>query len=430
MLSEINQSKAGLTEIEAEYVAKNLLIKVPIMSPAETNDDVIELFKKHDDIIGLPVVENNKPVGLINRNIFMDGMAKPFYRDLFSRKSCIAFMDKSPLVVDESMSIQDLSFKVVGSGRKTLNDGFIITDQVGDYLGVGTGEDLVKVVTNLQAEKNRLVMESINYASVIQKSFLRSSKQDLALSLTDYYMHWEPRDKVGGDYYFCKKFDDGFFFALIDCTGHGVPGAFMTLIMASFIDHILLEDNRHDPAAALGVMNRKVKAALGQLDNDDSSVDLENKFSKMKSKDGSDDGMDASFIWVNTVDNQITYAGAKTPLFYIATEGISTESTEVQVLSPNKKGVGYVDTPIDFEWTNTVLETSPGMCIYLTTDGITDQIGGEKNISFGKKRYIELLKNNHQLPMAQQQALLMDAFYQYQGKQKRRDDVSAIGFRL
>ena len=57
--------------------------------------------------------------------------------------------------------------------------------------------------------------------------------------LQDYFMHWEPRDKVGGDYYFCKKFDDGFFLALIDCTGHGVPGAFMTLIMASFLDHIL-----------------------------------------------------------------------------------------------------------------------------------------------------------------------------------------------
>lgn len=424
MLSDINQSKVGLTEIETEYIAKNLLINVPILSPSETNDDVIEAFKRHEDVIGLPVVENNKPVGLINRNIFMDGMAKPFYRDLFSRKSCIAFMDKSPLIVDEAMSIQDLSFKVVGSGRKTLNDGFIITNKTGEFLGVGTGEDLVKVVTNLQAEKNRLVMESINYASVIQKSFLRSSKQDLALSLTDYYMHWEPRDKVGGDYYFCKKFDDGFFFALIDCTGHGVPGAFMTLIMASFIDHILIDDHRRDPAAALAVMNRKVKMALGQM-NDDDTTDAEERFSKMLSKDGSDDGMDAVFIWVDTAQNKITYSGAKTPLFYIRKDG-----QKVEVLTPNKKGVGYVDTPIDFEWTNTELEITQGMSVYLTTDGITDQIGGDKNIAFGKKRYTDLLLQHQHLPMAQQEAALMDAFYQYQGKQKRRDDVSAIGFRL
>lgn len=423
MITEITRSKAGLTEIESEYIAKNLLINVPVLSPMHTNEDVVTAFMMHENVIGLPVIENNRPIGLINRNIFMDGMAKPFYRDLFGRKSCIAFMDKSPLLVDESMSIEDLSFKVAGSGRKTLNDGFIITSAKGEYLGVGIGEDLVKVITKLQAEKNRLVMESINYASVIQNSFLRSSNQDLAASLSDYYLHWEPRDKVGGDYYFCKKFDDGFFLALIDCTGHGVPGAFMTLIMASFIDHILVEDNRHDPASALSVMNRKVKAALGQIEGQQAEAD--SKFNKMTSKDGSDDGMDAVFIWVNTAKKKITYSGAKTPLFYIR-----SGEPEVHVLNPDKKGVGYIDTPMDFKWTNTEIDITAGMSVYLTTDGIIDQIGGEKNIAFGKKRYSELLLKYCTLPMAQQESALMDAYYQYQGKQKRRDDVSAIGFKL
>lgn len=425
MITEINQSNAGLTEIESEYIAKNLLINVPVLSPVHTNEDVVTAFTMHENVIGLPVIENNRPIGLINRNIFMDGMAKPFYRDLFGRKSCIAFMDKSPLIVDESMSIEELSFKVAGSGRKTLNDGFIITNASGKYLGVGMGEDLVKVITNLQAEKNRLVMESINYASVIQNSFLRSSKQDLAASLSDYYLHWEPRDKVGGDYYFCKKFDDGFFLALIDCTGHGVPGAFMTLIMASFIDHVLVEDNRHDPASALSVMNRKVKAALGQIEDHHLANDTDHKFNKMTSNDGSDDGMDAVFIWVNTAKKKITYAGAKTPLFYI-----NPDEPQVHVLAPSKKGVGYIDTPMDFKWTNTEIEITEGMCVYLTTDGIIDQIGGEKSIAFGKKRYSELLLKHHALPMAEQETELMNAYYQYQGKQKRRDDVSAIGFKL
>ncbi|HSI95958.1 MAG TPA: CBS domain-containing protein, partial [Methylophilaceae bacterium] len=263
--SAIAESRAGLAEIESEYIARSLLRAAPIVTPQQTNDEVLQLLTDHPEVIGLPVVENGKPIGLINRNIFMDGLAKPFRRELYGRKSCIAFMDKQPLIVDENMSIQELSFKVVSAGGKTLNDGFVITGGDGLYMGVGTGEDLVRVVTHLQAEKNRLVMESINYASVIQKSFLRASREDMAASLGDYFMHWEPRDKVGGDYYFCKKFDDGFFIALIDCTGHGVPGAFMTLIMASFLDHILLEDNRHDPAGALALMNRKVKTALGQI---------------------------------------------------------------------------------------------------------------------------------------------------------------------
>ncbi len=418
-------SKAGLTEIEAEFIARTLLIDVPVISTAQTNDDVFNIFKEYKDIVGLPVVENGNPVGLINRNIFMDGMAKPFHRDLFNRKSCIAFMDKEPLVVPESMSIQDLSFRVVNSGRKTLNDGFIITNDDGQYLGVGTGEDLVKVVTNLQAEKNRLVMESINYASVIQKSFLRSSKEDMNACLKDFYMHWEPRDKVGGDYYFCKKFDDGFFFALIDCTGHGVPGAFMTLIMASFIDHILLEDNRHDPAGALSIMNKKVKTALGQVENTESLLAEESKFAKMVTKDGSDDGMDAAFFWVSQQNEQIIYAGAKTPIFYI---GQSDE--EVSIVDPDRKGVGYVDTPYDYQWTNKEIPIVKRMSVYLTTDGIIDQIGGPKNIAFGKKRYANLLLEHRAKPMIEQEEILMTAFYEYQGKQKRRDDVSLMGFRL
>lgn len=418
-------SKAGLAEIEAEFIAKSLLIDVPVISPAQTNDDVFNIFAEYKEIIGLPVVENGNPVGLINRNIFMDGMAKPFHRDLFNRKSCIAFMDKEPLVVPENMSIQDLSFQVVNSGKKTLNDGFIITNSDGQYLGVGTGEDLVRVVTNLQAEKNRLVMESISYASVIQKSFLRSSKEDLNACLKDFYMHWEPRDKVGGDYYFCKRFDDGFFFALIDCTGHGVPGAFMTLIMASFIDHILLEDNRHDPAGALSIMNKKVKTALGQIEDKESLAAEESKFIKMISKDGSDDGMDAAFFWVSQQTGKIIYAGAKTPIFYIG-----ENDQEVSIVDPDRKGVGYVDTPYDFTWTNKEISISQGMSVYLTTDGIIDQIGGPKNIAFGKKRYASILLEHHAKPMLEQEEILMTAFYEYQGKQKRRDDVSLMGFRL
>jgi len=422
--SLLNQSRAGLSEIEAEYIASSLLKLCPTVSPQQTNLEVTKLLDEHHDLISIAVVENGKPVGLISRNIFMEGMAKPFHHDLFDRKSCIAFMDKSPLIVDQNMSIQTLSFKVLGSGRKTINDGFIITDEQGDYLGLGTGEDLIKVVSFLQAEKNRLVTESINYASIIQKSFLRSSREDMSVVLQDYFMHWEPRDKVGGDYYFCKKFDDGFFLALIDCTGHGVPGAFMTLIMASFLDHILLDDNRHDPAGALAIMNKKVKMALGQINEAGTEgIDFD-RFSSAQNGQ-SDDGMDTAFCWVNTKNDTLTYAGAKTPLFYIG-----NESSDVHLLDPDRKGVGYIDTPMDYQWTNQQLQLTKGMCLYLTTDGIIDQIGGLKKIAFGKKRFSGLIQENYLKPMPEQESIVMQAYYDYQGKQKRRDDVCLMGFRF
>ncbi len=422
--SLLNQSRAGLSEIEAEYIAGSLLRICPSVSPAQTNHEIGKLLDEHPELISIAVVENDLPIGLITRNFFMEGMAKPFHHDLFDRKSCIAFMDKDPLVVDQNMSIQELSFKMLSSGRKTLNDGFIITDENGDYLGLGSGEDLVRVVSFLQAEKNRLVTESINYASVIQKSFLRSSREDMNAVLDDYFMHWEPRDKVGGDYYFCKKFADGFFLALIDCTGHGVPGAFMTLIMASFLDHILLEDNRHDPAGALAIMNKKVKTALGQISTAAGDGIDSDRFASARSGQ-SDDGMDTAFCWVNSQNSTLTYAGAKTPLFFIG-----KASSEVQLLEPDRKGVGYVDTPMDYEWTNQQLALTKEMCIYLTTDGLIDQIGGLKKIAFGKKRFSALLQENYLKPMPEQESIIMQAYYDYQGKQRRRDDVCLMGFRF
>lgn len=422
--SLLSQSKAGLSEIEAEYIASSLLRVCPPVSPSQTNLEITQLMTEQPDLVSVAVIEDNKPIGLINRNFFMEGMAKPYRHDLFDRKSCIAFMDKDPLVIDRNMSIQALSFKVLDTGRKTLNDGFIIVDEQGDYLGLGTGEDLVKMISYLQAEKNRLVTESINYASVIQKSFLRSSAEDMAEVMQDYFMRWEPRDKVGGDYYFCKKFADGFFLALIDCTGHGVPGAFMTLIMASFLDHVLQTDNRHDPAAVLSLMNQKVKMALGQIDAPaHEGVDIDRFASAHKGQ--SDDGMDTAFCWINTATHTLTYAGAKTSLFFI-----DTESSDVKTLEPNRKGVGYIDTPMDYQWTNKELALTSGMCVYLTTDGVIDQIGGVKKIAFGKKRFSALLEEHHAKPMPEQETIIMQAFYDYQGHQRRRDDLCLMGFRF
>lgn len=417
-------SKAGLSEIEANFIAKSLMINVNQVTPETTNSEISAYFRENKSVIGLPVVENGKPVGLINRNIFMDSMAKPFHADLFNRKSCIAFMDKSPLVVPEEMSIQDLSFKVVNSGGKTLNDGFIITDSTGNYSGIGTGEDLVRIVTHLQAEKNRLVMESINYASVIQKSFLRNSIQDLESAFKDYYLHWEPRDKVGGDYYFCKKFESGIFLALIDCTGHGVPGAFMTLIMSSFLDHALLEENKANPAALMSIINKKVKDALGQHDQTD-GLEGEAKYAKMLDKDGSDDGMDAAFVWVDFNSKYLTFSGSKTPIYFL-----KKDSNEVSIIDGDKKGVGYVDTPYDYEWSNKTVDFSQGLNVYMTTDGVIDQIGGPKNIAFGKKRYTSTIIENAGKSMDEQKNIILQQFYEYQGKQKRRDDVTIIGFKL
>lgn len=394
--------------------AKDLLMDAPIASPDHTTEEVLQMFTEHASVVALPVVEGSLPIGLINRNMFMDNLAKPFRREIFARKSCIAFMDKSPLVVDQDTTLQDLSFMAVQAGSKALNDGFIITDGTA-YRGVGTGFDLMRAISTLQAHKNRLVMESIDYASLIQKSYLRPFRLQMEATLSDHFMHWAPRDVVGGDFYHFKQRADGFFAAVIDCTGHGVPGAFMTMIMAASLDHILDRDNCRDPAALLGKMNETVKETLGQFSNKGGTAD----------ESLTDDGMDAAFLWVEPAQRRLVYAGARTPL-YLSAAG----QEEILQLDGDRKGVGYRETPPDYRWTNRELRLPEDACVYVSSDGIVDQIGGERRIAFGKKRLKQLFQTYRHLPMAEQETAIVQAFLAYQGSEERRDDVTLFGFRV
>ncbi|HUY02501.1 MAG TPA: SpoIIE family protein phosphatase [Rhodocyclaceae bacterium] len=398
-----------------QQLAASLLLKVPSVTPADTNREVFALFDQSPAIVGLPVVEDGQPIGLINRNIFMDSFARPFHREIYGNKSCVAFMDKSPLVVADQISLQDLSFLALDHGGKTLADGFIITVD-GRYAGMGTGQDMVRALSNLQAEKNRLIMESIDYASVIQRSFLRPSQRALQASLPDHFLIWEPRDVVGGDYFYFEAFPEGFFFALFDCTGHGVPGAFMTLIMASYLEHVLNRDNRHDPGAVLTELNHRVKTALGQIDQAHAGdEEMEHR---------SDDGMDAAFCWFDSSRRELTYAGAHSPLLLR-----QAGESEVRLIEGDRLGVGYAATPLAQTWRNQTFTLAPGATVYLCTDGIVDQLGGPKRIAFGKKRLCQILQAYAERPMAELEAIILDTLASYQGDELRRDDVSLFGFR-
>jgi serine phosphatase RsbU (regulator of sigma subunit) len=330
-------------------------------------------------------------------------------------------MDKAPLIVDCEMPVDELSERAINYGEKILKDGYIISEK-GLYRGIGTGFDLLSTLSELQTAKNHIIMESINYASVIQRSFMRRSDEDLAICLNDYFLWWEPRDVVGGDcYYFQRYGEDGLFFALIDCTGHGVPGAFMTLIVMSALESALETLSPTDPAALLGDVNMRIKANLGQ-----EAASLKNNAEAQGVYiNRSDDGFDGGFGWYSKKHNQVIFAGAKTAMlaFHVGAAGVETVDGE-------RMGVGYLSTPDNFVWKNQTLSATPGTRLYLTTDGIIDQIGGAKNIAFGKKRLREIIRMISYEPMQQQKTILQDKYREYQGENSRRDDVSIFGFRV
>lgn len=399
-------------------ITLHLLRETPCVAPEHSNLDVFRLFDGNPALGGLPVVEAGTPIGLINRNIFMDSFARPFHREVYSRKSCIAFMDKGPLVVEASLPLQDLSFRALSTGGKTLSDGFIITE-AGRYLGMGSGTDMVAAISHLQAEKNRQIMESIDYASVIQHSFLRPSRETLRRILPNHLLVWEPRDVVGGDYFFFSERGDGFFGALCDCTGHGVPGAFMTLIMSSFLDHALDDANWQAPGQLLSTVNVRVKTALGQIDHSHVSAEESDEEAHR-----SDDGMDAAFIAFNRASGQLHFAGAHQLLMILRPDGEA-----VEFFDGDPAGVGYAGTALDQAWQTRSLELAPGTLVCICTDGVYDQPGGPKRIAFGKKRLAALLLANREADQAQLRHEVMDSFTVWQGEEARRDDVTIFAFR-
>jgi serine phosphatase RsbU (regulator of sigma subunit) len=404
---EFNASRLHLPRFRLS-VAADLCVETVSVPSDTSNFAVLELFTERRDLMSLPVIDRERPIGLISRNIFMSQMSKPFYHELYGKKSCIAFMDKEPLIVDAAMSIEQLTFRAVESGEKALADGFIVTRD-GALAGVGFGLQLMNVVANMQAEKNRQIMHSIDYASVIQRSLLRPSDLALADALDDAHLEWQPRDVVGGDFYHFARYPDGWFAAIADCTGHGVPGAFMTLISSSTLAQALQRLGPRDPAALIGEVNRGVKSLLGQIESGAAE---------------SNDGMDAAFLWFDHASRQLRFAGAKLALYQL-----DPDQQAVQTIDGERMGVGYVDTPLDHAWSNKTIGVAEGSLLFLTTDGLVDQIGGAREIAYGKRRMRDVLLAQRTACARHVSQAMLDDYRAWQGAQPRRDDLTFFCFR-
>ncbi|MFC0397002.1 SpoIIE family protein phosphatase [Paraburkholderia rhizosphaerae] len=371
----------------------------------------MEIFSSRGDVASLAVIEENRPIGLINRDIFLSQMSKPFHRELYDKKSCIAFMDKEPLIVDAGMSIEALTFKAVETGEKALVDGFIVTRD-GGFAGLGSGLQLMSAVAQMQAEKNRQIMQSIEYASVIQRAMLRASRDTLSERLPDAAMVWEPRDVVGGDFYHFAAFAQGWFGAVADCTGHGVPGAFMTLLASASLSQVLEKLGPGDPAALLAALNRNVKGLLGQAQ-------------RAGEVPQSNDGLDAAFFWFDAIKSELHFAGAR-----IALHILQPDADHFETIAGDRMGVGYVDSLSNYAWTPLTVAVQPGSLIFICTDGLIDQIGGPKNISFSRRRALDLIvKHRAQAPSAICENLRR-SLSEWQGAQRRRDDVTLFCARI
>jgi len=253
---------------------------------------------------------------------------------------------------------------------------------------------------------NKKIMESIQYAKIIQSALLPN--YDIAKAyLPDYFVLWLPKDIVGGDMLYINAFKEGLIIAVIDCTGHGVPGAFMTMIATTSLKRIVEDEGCHEPSEILKRLNFMVKTALHQ---------------DMKHSE-SDDGLDAGVCVIKFEENVLLFAGAKLPLTYI-------HDQQAHLIKGNRQSIGYRRSDINFEFTTHIVSLQAEMTCYLFTDGLIDQLGGTRRLPFGHKRFTGVLTDIYQQNGEEQSKILLQALQEYQGNHDRQDDVTVIGFKL
>ena len=294
-----------------------------------------------------------------------------------------------------------------GQMANSLNENIAVSARLHEELNslYTELEEKVQIRTQELADVNKEVQDSIEYASTIQRSFLKSSSH-IEKNFSDSFVVWQPRDKVGGDLYIYEEHEKGVMFGVVDCTGHSVPGGFMTMLAGSIIKK-LSHEHFDDPAKLLSELNIAIKQQLNQ----DGETSL------------SDDGLDMGLCFINAEGTHLQFAGAKIDLLYFK-EG------EQHIIKSNKQSIGYKRSKEDYEYINHEITIDGSESFYLYSDGITDQTGGEKNFPYGNKKFKKYLLEVQNKPMAQQRELILENLLSYQNENSRRDDVTVIGFKI
>lgn len=270
----------------------------------------------------------------------------------------------------------------------------------------------IKTQKNIIETKNREITDSIMYASRIQQGILPDA-EEIKDILPNCFVFFRPRDIVSGDFYWIKKLkgnsiigkDQLAGIVIADCTGHGVPGAFMSFIGNTIFNQTIGNNNIETPADALNYLNQQLPLTL-----------------KSKSNTGQiNDGMEAGICVYNKENRRVFYAGANIHLIHIR-NGIANE------IKGDKHSIG-LNAEQQKTFTNKELLLETGDCIYLFSDGYADQFGGEKGKKFKYKNLIKLLEQISHLPINEQYQQIEENFDRWKGNLEQLDDVLVFGLR-
>jgi serine phosphatase RsbU (regulator of sigma subunit) len=253
-------------------------------------------------------------------------------------------------------------------------------------------------------QKNKDITDSIRYAQYIQEAILPPPER-IANAFSDSFVLYLPKDIISGDFYWFKEIEHIKMLSVADCTGHGVPGAFLSIMGNELLSFFVDSFKILDPPHLLKRIDQRITQSLNQEESRRA------------------DGMDMILISYNSKDGMLCYSGAYRPLIMIRND-------ELTVLKPSRHSLGGYDSTKAKSFTSNEFKAYPGDCYYMFSDGYPDQFGGQKRKKFMSRRFYNLLRDIHSMPMDQQKERLLQAHLKWKGSEEQVDDIIIVGIRI
>jgi serine phosphatase RsbU (regulator of sigma subunit) len=329
----------------------------------------------------------------------------------------IFYILNSPLTVDEFITNGGLLVLTVLIFCVFLirNRYRLTYKEIKSRLELEKSKALIELQKQEVDKKNEEIISSLRYAKRLQEALLPPKNLLDSFFKENYFILYHPRDIVCGDFYWARKIKstptegkprDYLLIAVADCTGHGVPGAFMSLLGSNFLHQSAVEKGVNTPAQALDFLNQKIITTLNH------------GYGEEKIRDG----MDISLIAIDLETKQLAYSGANNPVYILRNKTLET-------LKANKQAIGNMNEVV-LPFDNIVTQLHDGDCIYLFTDGYADQFGGPKGKKLMRKQFEEVLIANSEKTMLVQKQALQNTYNNWKGDLEQVDDVCVVGIRV
>jgi serine phosphatase RsbU (regulator of sigma subunit) len=323
-----------------------------------------------------------------------------------SRKLTVALEERRKLLVVQSSELKEKNDRILRANEELTVLNEAVSKQNEKILE--SNEELTVLNEAISKQKNE-ILDSITYAKKIQAALL-PPEQYFHEILNDVFILFKPRDIVSGDFYWIKQVNQYVIMAAADCTGHGVPGAFMSILGMNYLNEIIQRREITQANQVLNELRKQIRNSLRQHGQAEESKD----------------GIDMALCVIDEKNNTLQYSGANNPLYLIRDKNGVPELTEFKA---DRMPLGYY--PGRFKtFTNQDIQLEYGDVFYLFSDGFIDQKGGKENKKFMSKKFKDLLIKIHQEPMQGQKNILDKTLADWMGDNPQIDDILVIGVRI